>query len=461
MEFDLKKQLQDKEDKLSKDYNDKLFELRDKECQITNNLQVQEKKLEQQTKDLQKLQNRLLSKEDEVQKLADEYKNANSKLIDTLSAYTSLSRSEAKEQLLSALNKELDFEKSKLIKRYEREVKEEAQKKSNFILSVALARYAGEFATERLINTIHLPDDEFKGKIIGKEGRNIKTFEMLTGVDLIIDDTPQTITISNFNPYRREIALKTLEALIEDGRIQPARIEEIYHKVVQNMEKEILEIGQKTTLDLGIAGVSDEILKLIGKLKYRTSYGQNALLHSIEVAKLSKLMALELGGDGLLAARAGLMHDIGKAIDSDVELDNHIELGAKICMKHDEHPVVINAIKCHHGDEEAIHIESACVCAADALSAARPGARKEVLEKYMQRMNDIEKIATQKFGVKQAFAINAGREVRVIARSDLLDDSKLIVLARDIAQDIEKNLQYPGNIKVNVIRESRASSIAR
>jgi len=311
-----------------------------------------------------------------------------------------------------------------------------------------------------LTNLVHLNNDELKGRIIGKEGRNIKALEMLLGVDIIIDDTPNAIIVSSFNLYRRAIATKTLELLIEDGRIQPARIEEIYQKVCEDFEESILNEGEDLVADMNIGVMHPELMKLIGRLRYRASYGQNALAHTLEVAHLAGIMAAEMGGDPKLAKRAGLLHDIGKALTHERE-GNHVDLGAEICRLYNEDKVVINAIYAHHGQQGINSIECGAVCAADALSAARPGARREVLESFLKRVTEIEEIASEQSGVKQAYAINAGREVRVIVNASLVNDDESILLAKEIANEIESRVQYPGEIKVSVIRESRAIEFAK
>lgn len=394
-----------------------------------------------------------------VDKLKENYEQQLSKLTDQLSNLTSLTKKEAKKLFLERIEEEYKQEAAKIIRKYELQAKEDAKARANYLLAQATSRFAGEFAAERLINSIVLPSDDLKAKIIGKEGRNIKALEMISGVDIIIDDTPGVIIVSSHNLYRRAITTKTIEKLIEDGRIQPSKIEEIYQKCFDEFEDEIFKEGEQIVLDLGIGDVHPEIKKLIGKLRYRASYGQNALAHSLEVANLAGIIAAELGGDCLLATKAGLLHDIGKSRTHEFK-GSHVELGAEICRRYNEHPVVLNAIMSHHGHEEAKSIEAAAVCAADALSSARPGARREVLENYLRRVNEIEQIALSKMGVIHAYAIHAGREVRVIVRSNDITDEGTIVLAKEIASDIETNVQYPGEIKVSVIRETRACAIA-
>ena len=371
-----------------------------------------------------------------------------------------MTQAEAQKVLLEKVEEKSRSEIAHIVRRYENEAKNEAKKRANYILAQATSRFAGEFASERLTNTIHLENDELKGRIIGKEGRNIKTLETLLGVDIIIDDTPNAILVSSFNLYRRAIATKTLQLLIEDGRIQPARIEEIFEKVSDEFEASILSEGEEIVARLEIGVMHPELMKLIGRLRYRASYGQNALAHTLEVAHLAGIMAAEMGGDVALAKRAGLLHDIGKALTHEHE-GNHVDLGAQICNRYNEHSVVINAIYAHHGYEDIHSIECGAVCAADALSAARPGARREVLESFLKRVTEIEEIASEHNGVKQAYAINAGREVRVIVNATLVNDDESILLAREIAKEIEEKVQYPGEIKVSVIRESRAVEFAR
>jgi ribonuclease Y len=395
-----------------------------------------------------------------LHKLRDDYASRMNEAIGHIERAAGMTREEAKELLLRQVEEQSRADIAHIVRRYENEAKTEAKRKANYILAQATSRFAGEFASERLINIITLQDDDLKGRIIGKEGRNIKTLEMLLGVDIIIDDTPNTMMVSSFNLYRRAIATKTLELLIEDGRIQPARIEEIYERVKEEFEENVLHEGEEVLYELGLGSMPEELTKLIGRLRYRASYGQNALAHTLEVAHLAGIMAAEMGGDAKLAKRAGLLHDIGKALTHDHE-GNHVDLGAEICKRYNEHDVVINAIYAHHDYEEMKSIECAAVCAADALSAARPGARREVLESFLKRVSEIEEIASEKPGVKQVYAINAGREVRVMVNADLVTDDETVLLAKEIAEEIEQRVQYPGEIKVNVIRESRAIEYAR
>lgn len=382
------------------------------------------------------------------------------KALKVLENVSGLTQEEAKDIMLQKVKEDSRAQIASIFRKEYKLAEKNAQSEINNMLSQAVTRYAGEFAAERLINTLPLKDEETKGKIIGKEGRNIKTLEMLLGVDIIIDDTPNTITISSFNLYRRAVATKTIELLIEDGRIQPARIEEIYKKVKNEFDNNIQKEGEDVVLELGIKYMHPELIKLVGKLRYRASYGQNALAHALEVAHLSGLIAAQMGGDPILARRAGLLHDIGKALTHEMP-GSHVDLGALMCKRYNEPDVVINAIYAHHGHEEPTCIESASVCAADALSAARPGARREVLESFLKRVEEIERIATSKLGVTNAYAINAGREIRVIVNAELVNDDESIKIATEIASEIEQKVQYPGEIKVNVIRELRAQSYAR
>ncbi len=458
-EVEFEQNLVNRKNELESQYNKQFHSLEDKKYELEKKLEKALHETEENTRITEETKKEILRQKEEQTKVLQQCNEAKSKLIDILENYTSLTQEEAKNILMKYLDEELAQHKANLIRKREAEAKEDARRRANYIIAQATTRFAGEFASEKLINVVTLPNDEMKGKIIGKEGRNIRTLETISGVNVIIEDTPNEIILSSFNLYRRAIATKTLEILVEDGRIQPSRIEEVYEKVKAQMEEQIYQEGDRVVLELGIGYVHPELKKLIGKLKYRASFGQNALGHSLEVAQLAGIIAVELGGDEKLARRAGLLHDIGKAL-TDENGGNHVDLGAEVCLRYKEHPVVINAIKAHHGNEESQSIECSAVCTSDALSAARPGARKESLESYIKRFGDLEKIAMEKFGVKQAYAIHAGREVRVIVRADLLNDSQSIVLAREIANDVKQKLQYPGEIKVNVIRETRAVEFA-
>ena len=347
-----------------------------------------------------------------------------------------------------------------MIKDREAEAKLEVDKKAKSMLVSSMQKYSGEVASEQTVTVVSLPNDEMKGRIIGREGRNIRTIEAVTGVDLIIDDTPEAIVLSSFDPYRREIARVTLETLIKDGRIHPTRIEELYDKTVNDMKAKVLEYGNSALFELGITKMDPELVEILGKLHFRTSFGQNALTHSIEVAYLSGLLAAELGENVALARRAGLLHDIGKSIDHEVE-GSHVTLGAELAKKYKENDVVINAIESHHGDKEATSIISSIVAIADALSASRPGARNDSLENYVQRLKDLEEIADGIDGVDKSYAVQAGRELRVLVKSEEIDDLKTYKVARDIKNQIEEKLQYPGTIKVTVIRETRVVEEAK
>lgn len=398
--------------------------------------------------------------ENSLSLLKERYEKKIDEAVHAIEHSAGMTQDEAKAMLFEKVEEKSRGEIAHIVRKYENEAKKEAEKKANYILAQATSRFAGEFASERLTNIIHLDNDELKGRIIGKEGRNIKALETILGVDIIIDDTPNTILVSSFNLYRRAIATKTLQLLIEDGRIQPARIEEIFQKVSDEFDFKILSEGEEIVADLNVGSMHPDLMKLIGRLRYRASYGQNALAHTLEVAHLAALMAAEMGGDVQLAKRAGLLHDIGKSLTHDHD-GNHVDLGAEICNRYNEHEVVINAIYAHHGLQEINSIECGAVCAADALSAARPGARREVLESFLKRVTEIEEIASSHVGVKQAYAINAGREVRVIVNATLVNDDESVLMAKEIAKEIEEKVQYPGEIKVNVIRESRAVEFAK
>jgi len=418
------------------------------------------KELEKEKKKISFLENSLLEKEARLDKLEARKQEEIEQTILKMQNVSSLTKEEAKNYILEKVEEQSRSEIAGIVRKYEQLAREEGEKKANYILAQATTRYAGEFAGERLINLITLPSDEHKGRIIGKEGRNIKTLEMLLGVDIVVDETPGVILVSSFNLYRRAIATRVIEILVEDGRIHPGRIEEVHEKVQSEFEQKTYEEGENILIDLGIFPMHEELVKLLGRLKYRASYGQNALAHTLEVARLAKVMAAEMGGNEKLALRAGLLHDIGKALTQDMG-GSHVEIGADLCRKYNEHPTVINAIYAHHGHEEPDSVESAAVCAADSLSAARPGARRDVLENFTRRVKEIETIAMSKNNVLQAYAINAGREIRVFANAKKMSDNEAVLLSREIAKEIEENVQYPGEIKVNVIRETRSTSFAK
>lgn len=460
IEFEAKKSYEEATEKAKRDFLNREEQLAKTEQEFK---QFQKKEREHLSDARKRVEGERISfkqREKALDKCMLDYEGRVDEITRIVESQAGMTRDEAKVILIQKVEEQSRADIAHLVRRMEEEAKNDAKRHANYILSQATARFAGEFASERLVNFVHLDDDELKGRIIGKEGRNIKTLEMLMGVDIIIDETPNTITVSSFNLYRRAIATKTLELLIEDGRIQPARIEEIYEKVSDEFEDAIEQEGENIIFDLGLSNIHPELTKMVGRLRYRASYGQNALAHTLEVAHLAGIMAAEMGGDPLLARRAGLLHDIGKALTHD-KGGSHVDLGAEICNQYSEEAVVINAIYAHHGLQEIQSVECGAVCAADALSAARPGARREVLESFVKRVSEIEDIAAQKSGVKQAYAINAGREVRVIVNAVLVNDDESTVLAREIAKEIESKIQYPGEIKVSVIRESRAIEYAK
>jgi ribonuclease Y len=395
----------------------------------------------------------LVQKNEKLDQLIDE-ERAN---LERISGFTS---EEAKKVLMENLENEAKLDAAKRIKVIEEEARETADKKAKEILSLAIQRYAGEYVAEKTVSVVALPSDEMKGRIIGREGRNIRALEAATGIDLIIDDTPEAVILSGFNPIRREVARLSLEKLIADGRIHPGRIEEVVSKSAEEVEQTIKEAGEQAAFDLGVYGIHPEILKLIGRLKYRTSYSQNIYQHSLEVAFLCGIMAEELGINVKQAKRAGLLHDLGKAVDHEVE-GSHAVIGAELARKYGESPKIVHAIMAHHEDEKPASVLAVLVQAADALSGARPGARREMMETYVKRLEDLEKIATSFSGVTNSFAIQAGREIRVMVSSDEVTDERALVLSRDIAKKIETEMTYPGQIKVNVIRETRAIEYAR
>jgi ribonuclease Y len=460
LELELRKKLDEDNKKLKIEHENKLSILIKKEEALESRIENEIKILSHDRHEIKKSKDDTSRHRLEAENLKKEAALKLQDLMKQLSAITGYTKDEAKTILFDKIENEYRDEIAHIVRKYETEAKTEARKRANFIIAQATTRFAGEFASERLINVVTLPTDEVKGRVIGKEGRNIKVLENLLGVDIIIDDTPNAIILSSFNLYRRAIATRTLELLIEDGRIQPTRIEEIYEKVKAEFEERLLQEGEQIVIDLGIGHVHTDLIKLIGRLKFRASYGQNALSHSLEVAYLAGMMAAEMGGDEKLAKRAGLLHDIGKALTHEYN-GNHIDLGADVCKRYKEHPIVINAIYAHHEHEEAKSIECAAVCTADAISAARPGARREVLESFLKRVQQIEEIAMSKNGVKSAYAISAGKEIRVTVNSQLINDDESALVSKEIARDIQNKVQYPGEIKVTVIRELRNIEYAK
>jgi ribonucrease Y len=402
----------------------------------------------------------LLQREERVRAQEKEVESLVQEQTARLEQIAELSAEEAKNQLIESIASEARHDAAKRIKQIEDEARETAEKKAKEILSLAIQRYAGDYVAEKTVSVVPLPTDEMKGRIIGREGRNIRAIEAATGIDLIIDDTPEAVIISGFNPVRREVARLSLERLIADGRIHPARIEEVVAKAEEEVDKSIREAGEQATFDVGVHGIHAEIIKLIGRLKYRTSYGQNVLQHSLEVAFLCGIMAAELGINVKQAKRAGLLHDIGKAVDHEIE-GSHAVIGADLARKYGESPKIVHALAAHHEDEKPDSVLAVLVQAADALSGARPGARRETLETYVKRLSDLERIGTSFSGVSNCFAIQAGREIRVLVSSEEISDAQSLVLARDIARRIEGEMTYPGQIKVNVIRETRAVDYAK
>lgn len=430
-------------------------------------IQRQETRLIQKEENLDRRSENFEKKEEDLElriKELDEQRQEIEKLheqeIQELQKIASLTRDEAKFRLLKEVEKDITAEKAAIIREANQKAKEDANKTAKELLTYAVQKCAADHSQETTVSIVALPSDEMKGRIIGREGRNIKALETLTGVDLIIDDTPEAVVLSGFDPLRREVAKITLEKLIDDGRIHPAKIEEIVEKAKQEVEETIKSEGERAVLETGVNGLHPDIIKLIGKLKYRTSYGQNVLNHSIEVSNLARIMAEELGLDAKLARRAGLLHDIGKALDHDME-GTHVEIGVEILKKYKENPLVINAVEAHHEDVEPQTLEAVLIQAADAISASRPGARRETLEAYIKRLQNLEEIADSFEGVEKSFAIQAGREVRILVKPDKINDDQMTVLARDVAKKVENEMDYPGQIKVSVIRETRIVDYAR
>lgn len=421
---------------------------------------AKEEALDRKADSLEKRESQLTSREDRLNKRQAEVDALSEKRVQELERISGLTSEQAKDYLLKTVEDEVKHETAMLVKELETRAKEEAGKKAKEYVVTAIQKCAADHVAETTISVVPLPNDEMKGRIIGREGRNIRTLETMTGVDLIIDDTPEAVILSSFDPIRREVARIALEKLIVDGRIHPARIEEMVEKAQKEVETMIREEGEAATLEVGVHGIHPELVRLLGKMKFRTSYGQNVLKHSIEVAQLSGLLAAEIGVDVRMAKRAGLLHDIGKSVDHEME-GSHIQIGVDLCKKYKESPIVINAVESHHGDVEPTSLIACIVQAADTISAARPGARRETLETYTNRLNQLEDITNSFKGVEKSFAIQAGREIRVMVVPEQVSDADMILLARDIAKQIEAELEYPGQIKVNVIRESRVMEYAK
>ncbi len=438
-------------------------EIKERRAEVTRyerRVQQKEENIDKKTDAIEKKEAYLAKREEEMRKQKEEISRLNEQRVQELERISGLTSDQAKEYLLKIVEDDVKHESAKMIKEMEHRAKEEADKKAKEYVVNAIQKCAADHVSEATISVVQLPSDEMKGRIIGREGRNIRTLETLTGVDLIIDDTPEAVVLSGFDPIRREVARIALEKLIVDVRIHPARIEEMVEKAQREVETMIKEEGEAAVLEVGVHGIHPELVRLLGKMKFRTSYGQNALKHSIEVAHLSGLLAAELGLDVRLAKRAGLLHDIGKAVDHEME-GSHIQLGAELCRKYKESATVINAVESHHGDVEPTSLIACIVQAADTISAARPGARRETLETYTSRLKQLEDISNNFKGVDKSFAIQAGREVRVMVVPEQISDADMVLLARDISKQIEAELEYPGQIKVNVIRESRVTDYAK
>ena len=438
-------------------------EIKERRAEVTRyerRVQQKEENIDKKTDAIEKKEAYLAKREEEMRKQKEEISRLNEQRVQELERISGLTSDQAKEYLLKIVEDDVKHESAKMIKEMEHRAKEEADKKAKEYVVNAIQKCAADHVSEATISVVQLPSDEMKGRIIGREGRNIRTLETLTGVDLIIDDTPEAVVLSGFDPIRREVARIALEKLIVDGRIHPARIEEMVEKAQREVETMIKEEGEAAVLEVGVHGIHPELVRLLGKMKFRTSYGQNALKHSIEVAHLSGLLAAELGLDVRLAKRAGLLHDIGKAVDHEME-GSHIQLGAELCRKYKESATVINAVESHHGDVEPTSLIACIVQAADTISAARPGARRETLETYTSRLKQLEDISNNFKGVDKSFAIEAGREVRGMVVPEQISDADMVLLARDISKQIEAELEYPGQIKVNVIRESRVTDYAK
>ena len=441
---------------LDKEVKERRAEIQRSERRVVQKEENLDRKLEA----IEKREAGFAAKEEEINKQKEKVAKLNEERIQELERISGLTSEQAKDYLLKTVEEDVKIDTAKLIKEMEHKAKEEADKKAKEYVVTAIQKCAADHVAETTISVVQLPNDEMKGRIIGREGRNIRTLETLTGVDLIIDDTPEAVILSGFDPIRREVARIALEKLIVDGRIHPARIEEMVEKAQKEVETMIREEGEAATLEVGVHGIHPELVRLLGRMKFRTSYGQNALKHSIEVAQISGLLAAEIGVDVRTAKRAGLLHDIGKSVDHEME-GSHIQIGVDLCRKYKEAPIIINAVEAHHGDVEPESLIACIVQAADTISAARPGARRETLETYSNRLKQLEDISNGFKGVEKSFAIQAGREIRIMVVPEQVSDADMVLLARDISKQIEAELEYPGQIKVNVIRESRVTDYAK
>ena len=454
--FKAKEEIMNARNELDKEIKERRGEIQKQESRIIQkeeNLERRSDNFEKKEKDLEREEQNLNERKQDVENLYTEQ-------MKVLQDIAKLTQEEAKDQLLKSVEQDITSEKAALIRDLTQKAKDEALKNGREIVAYAIQKCAADHSAETTVSIVPLPSDDVKGRIIGREGRNIRALETLTGIDLIIDDTPEAVILSGFDPLRREVARIALEKLIDDGRIHPAKIEEMVEKAKQELAETIRSEGERAALESGVIGLNPELIKLLGKLKYRTSYGQNVLNHSIEVSNLARIMAEELGLDAKLARRAGLLHDIGKALDHDME-GTHVEIGVEILKKFKENPLVINAVEAHHGDVEPQTLEAVLVQAADAISASRPGARRETLEAYIKRLENLESIADSFDGVEKSFATQAGREVRIIVKPEKITDDQMTLLARDVSKRIEEEMDYPGQIKVNIIRETRVVDYAK
>ena len=454
--FKAKEEIMNARNELDKEIKERRGEIQKQESRIIQ----KEENLERRSDNFEKKEKNLEREEQNLNERKQDVENLYTEQMKVLQDIAKLTQEEAKDQLLKSVEQDIKSEKAALIRDLTQKAKDEALKNGREIVAYAIQKCAADHSAETTVSIVPLPSDDVKGRIIGREGRNIRALETLTGIDLIIDDTPEAVILSGFDPLRREVARIALEKLIDDGRIHPAKIEEMVEKAKQELAETIRSEGERAALESGVIGLNPELIKLLGKLKYRTSYGQNVLNHSIEVSNLARIMAEELGLDAKLARRAGLLHDIGKALDHDME-GTHVEIGVEILKKFKENPLVINAVEAHHGDVEPQTLEAVLVQAADAISASRPGARRETLEAYIKRLENLESIADSFDGVEKSFAIQAGREVRIIVKPEKITDDQMTLLARDVSKRIEEEMDYPGQIKVNIIRETRVVDYAK